>query len=477
LVSFPVSQYKIILFKGGVNLYTGRNPAPIDLTDPFERTMLNVMSSFAILDNELRTERFRLGRIAAVVQGGWKGGPPPYGYEVVEKKLIPNEEEKKNVNLMFEMYKDGKGHSDIRNHFLMKGILTRRNNQIWSNGSIDNVLFNNTHYDGYWYFEDKVTLERHRVQCDRIVPSKLYREVQELKKKRSYNSKHKSGPVVAGRNRQPNQKYKYLLQDLMKCGHCGSVYRVQKQKHKNEYGYYFCSNKRSLNITSQKQFNKEPCEVDKSIKNEIIDEMVWNSIVEVLNNSNLYKEKIKIGTLGEGNTYSGSKKEEGKKKSKIKKLENQSKAITENIIKLEVEKRTSNDVDIEHTNNIINGMEDVLSKVKSEIDELTTDIDKGQNDRKWIDWVKGFESHIKSLTEMDKIDVDVRRDIVKGVIEEIVVHQKDGRETELSLQFKLPFVNDGLIWKNPKKKSLGYELVDGNHFHNITLPSSKKKLK
>ena len=470
------SQYKLTLFKGGVNLYTGRNINPIDLSDPFERTMLNVMSSFAILDNELRTERFRLGRIAAVLKGGWKGGPPPYGYKLLEKRLVVDDFEAEQVSLIFNLYLEGKGYDEIRNTLLSRGVLTRRGHTIWTNASLSNIIKTNTHYDGYWYFQDKVTEESHRVECPRIVSSKLYQEVQDLVKKRSYNSKHQRHLTEGGRIKPSNQKNTYLLQDLMTCGLCDSPYRVQTQrsKSKKDFGYYFCSNKPSINRKSQKTFDKIPCSVNKSIKTQILDDMVWKSLVDVISQSNLYREQIKLDTLGVNTSYSSSKRDEGKKNQKIKRLQTQEKQILEELVKVEVEKRLSTDVDVEKHTVIINRMEEVLRKVKSDIEVLQAEVDKGKTDRKWIDWVKTFDKHLKTLNDND-LTIEEQRDVVKGLIEQVVVTQhEDDEEVQIEIHFNLPIVNDELVWKNPENKDLGYELVDGLNTYTTSTSHTKK---
>lgn len=462
------SNYKLILFKGGVKLYTGSNPNPIDLNDPMERMMLNVMSSFAILDNELRTERFRLGRMTAVIRGGWKGGPPPYGYNLIDKKIVPNKEEKEAINLIFNLYLEGKGHDEIRMTLLSKGILTRRKNQIWSNASIDNILFNNTHYDGYWFYEDKVTKQKHKISCERLVPKNLYNDVQQIKKKRSYNSKNKRHLKESGRVRQPNQKSKYLLQNLLICGNCNSPFRVQKIKNgKENYGYYYCSNRPSIKIRSQKQFIKKHCEVSRTIKVNEIDELVWENFVDILSNSNLYKEQIKKNVLGETVSYSKSMKNENNKKNKIRRLETEIKSITENIVNLEVQKRTDSNIDIEQTDKIIKGMEEVLINKKLENEELNNEVEEGINNRKFIDWVSLFENHIKSLNNIKDNNIDDKKNIINGMIDKIEVSQKPNNLTELELHFKLPIVNDDLVWRNSNNKKEGYDLVEGENTKNL----------
>jgi DNA invertase Pin-like site-specific DNA recombinase len=68
------------------------------------RLTLNILLSFAQFERELAGERVR-DKIAASRQRGiWMGGMPPLGYDVSDRKLIPNPEEAKIVREMFTRF-------------------------------------------------------------------------------------------------------------------------------------------------------------------------------------------------------------------------------------------------------------------------------------------------------------------------------------------------------------------------------------
>ena len=93
------------LIKNDVRLHTPTGEQ--QLSDPQTNLMLGIMSEFSQYDNQLRTERFRLGKIKKIKEGGWMGGPPPFGYKIVESRLVPHEEEQKWVKTIFESFRDG----------------------------------------------------------------------------------------------------------------------------------------------------------------------------------------------------------------------------------------------------------------------------------------------------------------------------------------------------------------------------------
>ena len=47
----------------------------------------NLFLSMSELDQTLRTQRLRRGRLSSVKQGGWRGGPPPFGYKLKKQKV------------------------------------------------------------------------------------------------------------------------------------------------------------------------------------------------------------------------------------------------------------------------------------------------------------------------------------------------------------------------------------------------------
>ena len=103
LNTWGMIRFKLI--KNEVTLHTPTGKQI--LSDPQTNLMLGIMSEISQYDNQLRTERFRLGKLKRIRQGGWMGGPPPYGYSLDNSKLVSNEEEQKWVKHIFESYKNG----------------------------------------------------------------------------------------------------------------------------------------------------------------------------------------------------------------------------------------------------------------------------------------------------------------------------------------------------------------------------------
>ena len=73
-------------------------------TTPMGRLMLNVLLSFAQFEREVTGERIRDKIAASKRKGMWMGGIPPIGYDVANRRLIPNEAEAKTIAHIFQRF-------------------------------------------------------------------------------------------------------------------------------------------------------------------------------------------------------------------------------------------------------------------------------------------------------------------------------------------------------------------------------------
>ena len=73
-------------------------------TTSMGRLMLNVLLSFAQFEREVTGERIRDKIAASKRKGMWMGGIPPIGYDVANRRLIPNEAEAKTITHIFHRF-------------------------------------------------------------------------------------------------------------------------------------------------------------------------------------------------------------------------------------------------------------------------------------------------------------------------------------------------------------------------------------
>ena len=73
-------------------------------TTSMGRLMLNVLLSFAQFEREVTGERIRDKIAASKAKGMWMGGVPPLGYDVENRRLLPNEQEAKLIRHIFQRF-------------------------------------------------------------------------------------------------------------------------------------------------------------------------------------------------------------------------------------------------------------------------------------------------------------------------------------------------------------------------------------
>jgi len=415
------------------------------LSDLQTNLMIGVMSEFAQYDNLLRAERFRLGKLATIKSGGWKGGPPPFGYQLQDSKLVIDPQESEWVVKIHEWYRDGRTPAEIKDELLLNGVFTRRGNAVWSLGSI-NALLSNTHYDGYWYFTDKKSDQTIRVSCPRICSPELVQIVKQSWEKRRYKQQNSQ------RGKTSVTKHAYLLSKVLKCGSCGSFYYGNRKK--TQTSYYHCGNKTNR-YRDKHQDNFVVCGSERNVRIDTTDEVVWDVVKDVLSSSHQYKENIKEGVLGTKETHKQSSIEKAKIQKRIRNIESEVQKITDPIVNLTTENLLSETRDLQQ---VIKKLEDKRNERESEAQQLTMDLQELDSQRKWVDWLKVWKDRIRDL---DILTYEEKHEFLKGVVSEVVIKEVDKQKHHLELVFQFPWVGDKLVYNNSDNKSEGYQIRNG----------------
>ena len=432
-----------------VSLYTGSDISPIDLSNPMDDLLVGLLSEISAYDNKLRTERFRLGKLKRVKEGGWLGGPPPYGYRIEDKKLVVDEYESQWVKLIFEKYSEGLSVDKIRSELLKNGVVTRRKKSVWSHGSI-NALLGNTHYEGYYKMTDKKSGETVTVECAAILTKSLVNKVRREQKKRSYlNNGNRLG--IGG-----NQRKEYLLKGLLVCGGCGKLYggRSFENQHLN---HYYCVNGQREWKNKETDKSVKCVKSKRSMKINITDELVWNTVMDVISDSVLFKEDIKDEILS-NNSVVKDKSEIENEERKLRKIEKELKEIENTIVDLETDRLLKKRSDSE-VQKIIDNIESHRLELEQRKDNTVNIINGTKQSLKWVDWVNEFSDRVDSLR--NETDLTVRKKFLNGLLDKIIVNSDDLRCHNIRLFFKIPYINDTLIWNDESNRSKGYKLEEG----------------
>jgi DNA invertase Pin-like site-specific DNA recombinase len=440
------------LIKNDVVLHTptGRQT----LSDPQTNLLIGILSEISQYDNKLRTERFRLGKLIRVRQGNWMGGPPPFGYKLEDHKLVVNLEESKWLEFIFTEYCKGCSIDSIRTSLMSNGVLTRRNNSIWSHASIDK-LFANKHYRGFYTYTDSKTGETIRSVCPSILKPELIQQVQELKKSRSYNS------IEGKRSRTSNEKYVYLLSSILYCGHCKSRYGGNYKT--SQTSYYSCNSKTAKYKTKYTD-NFINCDARRNLRLEKVDRIVWDTIVNILSNSHTFKESVKLELLEKRSSRLSATDLKNKNK-KLQVIKNDLKKLNDSILNIEtlnlLGKYNNDDMKV-----IFNNLENHRLKLEAKQSETINNILEVKQQQTWIDWVKEFGIRIKDLSKSD-LSIEQKKRFLEGVVTRIIVFNADSTSHQLNIEFRLPYVEDDLVYNTQRGSIERYKIKPGTK--NLTI--------
>lgn len=130
-----------------VELFDKQNASFVSITQHFNTTTsmgrltLNILLSFAQFEREVTGERIRDKIAASKKKGMWMGGRVPLGYELIDKKLIIDNDFSKTVKIIFEKYIKLKSVGRLK-EYLDNSNLRSRSVKPFSKGNLYKILSN-----------------------------------------------------------------------------------------------------------------------------------------------------------------------------------------------------------------------------------------------------------------------------------------------------------------------------------------------
>ncbi|MDP1826614.1 MAG: recombinase family protein [Archangium sp.] len=198
--------------------------------DAMGRLTMNLLASFAEFEREMISERTRDKIAASRRRGKWTGGPCPFGYNVVDKKLTINELEAPIVREAFEVLLQHRRMATVAAVMNERERLPRKTKRLdekpqWTKDTIAKLL-RNPLYGGLMMYRD----ERHPGEHPAIIDPVTFQRAQ---------------VVLAGRERHlkfHGLNFDYILRGLIKCGKCGKpMTPASTRKGRSVYRYYRCT--------------------------------------------------------------------------------------------------------------------------------------------------------------------------------------------------------------------------------------------
>jgi DNA invertase Pin-like site-specific DNA recombinase len=169
----------------------------LDTANTDNDLMISIIESIAQAENESRSDNIKWGFKQKAAQGTSKlYNRKCYGYENdIDGELIIKEGESKNVQLIFDLYLEGKSILGIIKELEKRGIKTPTGKDKWSKRTID-VMLSNEKYIGIVRLLDKGDHEVHYVSENNhppIISKDKFEAVQIEKKNRSNIVKTEDG--------------------------------------------------------------------------------------------------------------------------------------------------------------------------------------------------------------------------------------------------------------------------------------------
>lgn len=174
--------------------------------------------------------------------------------------------------------------------------------------------------------------------------------------------------------------------------------------------------------------NEKFCEFKRTLRLDLTDELVWNAVVDVLSESNLYRETIKLAILPSDKEKELTKKNNKNTEDKIKRLRKELETIQDAITKQHTTRLL-----VENTKQIdaiIKELEKRELETKSNLEDLQEALDSVTTKEKWIDWYLEFGNKIQDLRTA-KLTVEQQNEFLKGVESQLLLKRKIKLHTQL----------------------------------------------
>lgn len=197
--------------------------------------LLTILSSVAQQEVQNVSEHVKAGLRMKLQRGEMIGFNGCYGYDYdpETKTMSVNKEEAKIIKYIFERYAAGYGSQSISRELRAMGVMSPRNNEIWTNTTIAGIIRNEKYYGdaifGKTYTIDPISkkrvdndgnvdvylLENHH---EAIISKELWDKANECLKLRGDVIKRRKSDIAL------DFKGRYALSTKVICGYCGKAY-------------------------------------------------------------------------------------------------------------------------------------------------------------------------------------------------------------------------------------------------------------
>ena len=192
-----------------------------------DEMLLNTFAAIAQEESKSISQNQRLSIVKRMESGEYIASNAPYGYRLIDKKLVIYEPEAEVVRWIFAAYLNGMSTVEIAHELSAKSVLTKGKKEQWKANRIAYIL-SNEKYDGdtlfqKYYGEETVPFKKHRNYGemdqffaynthDAILPQGMFQAAQTLLQSRGRKFGRKMSQL------------EYPLTSRIRCSECGAFY-------------------------------------------------------------------------------------------------------------------------------------------------------------------------------------------------------------------------------------------------------------
>jgi len=393
------------------------------------------------------------------------GGTVPFGYDVKRKCLIPNDGEKKVLNRIFRMYRDGKSTVEIKNYLdSHTEYLPKRSKSGWNLGTIQKML-GNPLYKGSqkWEWKEVIggkskVVDTIIIKTPQIVPTKLWDEVQ-LKL------------IENQRNRNVEKKNISLLDGLIYCKSCGVRLSIKGGKSRTNHLYSCRSVEYKWKDPIRWGDKHKNCSLKKSLRIKETDDLILHHLINIIKESKGIRENYKVKNLHpKFDEVKNLKKELEKRTKYINEKKRVYKSYEKNLIDIEVGILT-NQYEKIRGKMMIDKISRMMEDVNSEIQKLERELSVYQNSTNWIDWLNQMFLEVESVKGYS---LENQQKFLNQYLEKVnVEYLETVKSHKLEFEFKYPIVDDKLSqFGVDKEGKRTYQVEDGSKTSTFVVPIS-----
>ena len=165
-------------------------------TTSMGRLTLNILLSFAQFEREVTGERIRDKFAASRAKGMWMGGFVPWGYDVVDRKLVVNEAEAAQVRAVFQRFTELGSATQLTRELVAQDVRTKRGRPI-DKGFLYKLLRNRL-YLGEAVHKGTSYPGEHQAIIDQPLWDAVHAILQESPRQRAANTRAKTPAMLKG---------------------------------------------------------------------------------------------------------------------------------------------------------------------------------------------------------------------------------------------------------------------------------------